>query len=109
MINRGMCMELFKDCNKILEKINSIRTEKKIGIDKIATDLKKDKSVVSRLLNGKYSLDLVDFINICKSLGVEPSTLLDSILNPGTTRVLLSKENLDSFENILELINSYRK
>ncbi len=102
-------MELFKDNEKILEKINSIRNEKKIGIDKIATDLKKDKSVVSRLLNGKYSLDLIDFINICRSLDVEPSSLLDSILNPGSIRILLSNENLDSFDNILELINSYRK
>lgn len=102
-------MELFKDRDKILEKINLIRAEKKIGIDKIATDIKKDKSVVSRLLNGKYSLDFVDFINICRSLEVEPSTLLDSILNPGTTRVLLSKENFDSFDNIMELLNSYRK
>lgn len=102
-------MELFKDNEKILEKINLIRNEKKIGIDKIATDLKKDKSVVSRLLNGKYSLDLIDFINICRSLDVEPSSLLDSILNPGSIRILLSNENLDSFDNILELINSYRK
>ncbi len=102
-------MELFKDYDKILEKINLIRAEKKIGIDKIATDIKKDKSVVSRLLKGKYSLALADFINICKSLEVEPSTLLDSILNPGTTRVLLSKENFDSFDNIMELIKSYRK
>lgn len=102
-------MELLNDIDIILEKINSIRTEKKIGIEKIANVIKKDKSVVSRLLNGKYSMDLLDFINICISLEVEPSSLLDSILSPDSKRILLSKDNLKSFENILEIINAYRK
>jgi hypothetical protein len=57
-------MEILNNINNILEKINSIKNTKRIGIEKISSVIGKDKSVTSRILNGKYNLDLMTFINI---------------------------------------------
>ena len=100
-------MELLQDIDKILEKLNQIRNEKRISIEKISTDIKKDKSVTSRILNGKYNLDLLTYINICISMDVDPVFVLEQVLTPNTKRVPLTNDDINSFEEIIKKINNY--
>lgn len=93
---------------KILEKINEIRLYKKISIEKISNDISKDKSVTSRILNGKYTLDLITFINICVSIKVSPVDLLECILYPNEKRISFNQKNFESFEEILEKFHDYK-
>ena len=100
-------MELLQDIDKILEKLNQLRNEKRISIEKISTDIKKDKSVTSRILNGKYNLDLLTYINICISMDVDPVFVLEQVLTPNTKRVPLTNDDINSFEEIIKKINNY--
>jgi transcriptional regulator with XRE-family HTH domain len=45
----------------------------------IAKRLKKPQSFVSKYETGERNLDVVEFLSVCRALGVEPATLLESL------------------------------
>ena len=102
-------MELFNDMPLILSKLNDIRINKKISLEQLSNDIGKDKSVTSRLLNGKYNMDLETYINICKVLDVDPAQVIDEVINPKLKRIALDEKDIQSFNEIANLIKKYEK
>ena len=102
-------MVLFDRNYEILEIINKSKNEKRISLDEISSKIGKDKSVTSRILNGKYNLDLETFVNICLCLDLDPSSVLDNVLRPGVKRIPITEDNIKAFEDIISLIKDYEK
>lgn len=102
-------MEILNNINNILEKINSIKNTKRIGIEKISSVIGKDKSVTSRILNGKYNLDLMTFINICSALDENPVNVLNECLFPKNKIVSVSLNDVEKFDELVNVIRNYIK
>lgn len=102
-------MEIINNTDKILEKLNLIKSSKKIGIEQISSIIGKDKSVTSRILNGKYNLDLITFINICYALNEDPVLILNECLSPDNKIVSISKKDAYVFDEMVEMLNKYVK
>ena len=102
-------MKILNNINNILEKINSIKNAKRIGIEKISSVIGKDKSVTSRILNGKYSLDLMTFINICIALDENPVNVLNESLFPKNKIVSVSHNDVEKFYELVNVIKNYIK
>lgn len=100
-------MIIFDKCDEILEILNKSKNEKRISLDEISSKIGKDKSVISRILNGNYNLDLETFVNICLCLYLDPSSVLDKVLRPGVKRIPVTEDNKKAFEEILSLIKDY--
>ena len=100
-------MKLLTDIDKILENLNKIRNSKKIGIEHISTYINKDKSVTSRILSGKYNLDLMTFINICYALEENPVNVLNECLNPEKKIIMVSDEDTGKFNELVRIIQGY--
>ena len=97
-------MKLIQYTDDILERLNTIRHLKKIGIEKISSYIDKDKSVTSRILNGKYSLDLITFINICYSLDENPVVVLNDCISPNNKIITISGEDVNKLADVMNLI-----
>ena len=102
-------MELLGNIDKILEKINLIKSTKKIGIEQIYTFIGKDKSVTSRILNGKYNLDLLTFINLCYALDENPVLVLNECLSPKNKIVSISENDANKFDELAKILQGYTK
>lgn len=102
-------MELLGNIDKILEKINLIKSTKKIGIEQISTFIGKDKSVTSRILNGKYNLDLLTFINLCYALDENPVLVLNECLSPKNKIVSISENDANKFDELAKILQGYTK
>ena len=93
-------MNLLNNVDIILEKINYIKNSKRISIERISSIIGKDKSVTSRILNGKYNLDLITFVNICCALEENPVKILNEALFPDNKIVLLSEDDIKKFDDV---------
>jgi transcriptional regulator with XRE-family HTH domain len=58
-----------------------IQTRKQAGVTQqvLAARLDRPQSFVSKIELGERRLDVVEFLEVCRALGVDPHTLLDGI------------------------------
>lgn len=55
------------------------RQENALTQQEVALRLGKPQSFVSKYESGERRLDVVEFLAVCKALGIEPRTILDKI------------------------------
>ena len=101
-------MRSLSNTDVILEKLNIVKSYKRIGIEKISSYIGKDKSVTSRILNGKYNLDLITFVNICYALDENPVIVLNDCLTPNNKIISVSNNDANKFDEFVELIKKLR-
>ncbi|MDM0051394.1 helix-turn-helix domain-containing protein [Variovorax sp. J22R115] len=54
--------------------------ETRITQSQVANRLKRPQSFVSKYENGERQLDVVEFMDVCKALGVSPAALINQLL-----------------------------
>lgn len=65
-----------KEYQQVLDVLVSARKERQILQTDIARALGKPQSFVSKFEGRERRLDIVEFVDICRALGVSPVTLL---------------------------------
>lgn len=64
------------------------RTKANITQSDLAKKLKKPQSFVSKYENGERRLDVVEFIAVCKALGIDAKKILANLLSNWVARYL---------------------
>ncbi|WP_431274334.1 helix-turn-helix domain-containing protein [Variovorax ureilyticus] len=64
---------------KLRELLAQARDDAGLKQAQVAALLKRPQSFVSKYENGERKLDVIEFIEVCKALGVSPSTLIDQL------------------------------
>ncbi|MDM0025728.1 helix-turn-helix domain-containing protein [Variovorax saccharolyticus] len=64
---------------KLRELLAQARDDAGLKQAQVAALLKRPQSFVSKYENGERKLDVVEFIDVCKALGVSPSALIEQL------------------------------
>ena len=46
----------------------------------MATSVKRPQSFVSKYENGERQLDVVEFVEVCKAIGVSPARMIEDLI-----------------------------
>lgn len=49
------------------------RLQKNLTIDQLAQQLGQPTSFIQKVENGQYKLDVIEYLNYCKALGIDPN------------------------------------
>ncbi|RYH61129.1 MAG: XRE family transcriptional regulator [Alcaligenaceae bacterium] len=73
-MSRGLQTPPYKKLRRLLAEARA-----KAGLTQlqVATRVKRPQSFVSKYENGERQLDVMEFVAVCKALGVAPSSLLE--------------------------------
>ncbi|MDL9999951.1 helix-turn-helix transcriptional regulator [Variovorax sp. J22P240] len=66
--------------SKLRQLLAQARSEAALTQSQVANRLKRPQSFVSKYENGERQLDVVEFMDVCKALGVSPAALINQLL-----------------------------
>lgn len=64
---------------KLREALAAARAKAGLTQVEVAAKLKRPQSFVSKYESGERNLDVVEFVAICRALGVQPSAVLEQL------------------------------
>ena len=64
---------------KLRQLLAKARDDAGLKQAQVAALLNRPQSFVSKYENGERQLDVIEFIEVCKALGVSPSALIDQL------------------------------
>lgn len=69
--------------NSAYENLRRLLTQARLDAEltqaQVATRLNRPQSFVSKYESGERQLDVIEFLAICKAIGVEPSPIIESL------------------------------
>jgi transcriptional regulator with XRE-family HTH domain len=61
---------------KLRRAIKAARAESGMTQEQVAAKMRRPQSFVSKVESGQRHLDIVEFIDLCRAIGISPSTVL---------------------------------
>lgn len=76
-MSRGLQSPPYKKLRRLLAEA---RAEAGLTQLQVAKLVKRPQSFVSKYENGERQLDVIEFVSICKAIGVSPSTIVEQFV-----------------------------
>jgi transcriptional regulator with XRE-family HTH domain len=75
-VPRGLQPNPYSELRQLLAQA---RSEAALTQSQVADRLKRPQSFVSKYENGERQLDVIEFMDVCKALGVSPAALINHL------------------------------
>jgi len=76
-VSRGLQSPPYKKLRRLLAQA---RAEAGLTQLQVATSVKRPQSFVSKYENGERQLDVVEFVEVCKAIGVSPARMIEDLI-----------------------------